>query len=441
MVKLPRKKLPKPPSKTLKKVTLNAFEKLTPELACDQANHLDSLSKNEKHKLPLAGVPIAIKAENAIAGLPTTYGGSAQKSPSPIDSEIVKRLKDAGALIIGTTRMPEFGQYPYTESPNWGSVGNPVAPGHTTGGSSGGSAAAVAAGIVAAAVGGDGGGSLRIPSAACGLVGLKPQRGRVSVAPETDLWGALGTLGVLTKTTADTALLYDVISGYLETDLWKAKPLSESLTHAYQQVNLRQLRIGIIGKLTNPLVKVDPEVQKVLQKTQQKLQKAGHQVENLGAWPDATPAFLPQFFAALHAEAQRVDSPQYMEKRSRQSVRIGSFISRGKLLKAEAKGKKLALKLANKYRNYDLILSPTIACQLPKQEVLGNCNAITGLIRAMPMVVFTGLANVTGDAAINLPLGCTATGIPIGVQASVFGKDEAHLLRAVAILENSLDLA
>ncbi|MDO5060999.1 MAG: amidase family protein [Actinomycetaceae bacterium] len=415
----------------------NAFEVVTAELARTQAKALDALSAQELRQLPLAGVPVAIKAENAIAGLPTTYGGQAQTTAATAHSEVVRKLIAAGALIIGTTRMPEFGQFPFTESPHWGSVTNPVAPGRTTGGSSGGSAAVVAGGIVPAAVGGDGGGSIRIPAAACGLVGLKPVRGRVSAAPETDLWGALGVIGVLTRTVADTALLYDVISGATSGDRYRAPAWEQPLQSAYQsESGNRKLRIGWCVTPFSFLIKLDPEVKAVLEKVKTNLEAAGHQVVDIGSWPDARSSFFPQFFAALAAESRRVENPQRLEKRTRQSVQVGKLVSSRLLARAEAKGAQLAQKLPRKYAAYDVLISPTLACVPGEEAPLGNCGALTGLLRSIPMAAFTGLANVTGAPAVSLPAGLSADGVPIGMQVSVFGKDEAELIRFARLWED-----
>ncbi|HEU5454933.1 MAG TPA: amidase family protein, partial [Nocardioides sp.] len=142
---------------------------------------------------PLHGVPVAIKEEIDVAGCVTTFGGEANSTPAGADAEVVRRLRDAGAVIVGKTTMPEFGAFPYTESVSRGVTRNPWDATRTPGGSSGGTAVAVATGMATVGLGGDGGGSIRIPSACCGLFGLKPQRGRVTTAPHPHLWWALGT--------------------------------------------------------------------------------------------------------------------------------------------------------------------------------------------------------------------------------------------------------
>ena len=175
---------------------LNAFSVVLAEQALAEADALDAADAPVG---PLHGVPIAIKEEIDVAGTVTTFGGLANSTPATADAEVVTRLRAAGAVIIGKTTMPEFGAFPFTESDSRGVTRNPWDRTRTPGGSSGGTAAAVSAGMVPVGMGGDGGGSIRIPSASCGLFGLKPQRGRVTTAPHPHLWWALGTAGPLTR--------------------------------------------------------------------------------------------------------------------------------------------------------------------------------------------------------------------------------------------------
>ncbi len=165
---------------------------------------------------------MAIKEELDVAGCVTTYGGRANTRPATADSEVVRRLRAAGAVIVGKTAMPEFGSFPFTESEHTGYTLNPWDESRSPGGSSGGTAVAVATGMVPVGLGGDGGGSIRVPSAFTGIFGLKPQRGRVTTAPHPHLWWALGVVGPLTRSVADSALVYDVVRGNLPTDLYRA---------------------------------------------------------------------------------------------------------------------------------------------------------------------------------------------------------------------------
>jgi amidase len=170
---------------------LNAFSVVLANEAREQARFLELGQGGARG--PLFGVPVAIKEELDVAGCVTTYGGHGNSTPAAADGEVVRRLREAGAIVVGKTQMPEFGAFPYTESARHGYTRNPWRRGFSPGGSSGGSAVAVSTGMVPVALGGDGGGSIRIPAACCGVFGLKPQRGRVTSAPHEHLWWALGT--------------------------------------------------------------------------------------------------------------------------------------------------------------------------------------------------------------------------------------------------------
>ncbi|HEV2998115.1 MAG TPA: amidase family protein, partial [Solirubrobacteraceae bacterium] len=192
--------------------TLGAFRCVREERARAEAAEADRrLAGGER--LPLLGVPVAIKDDIDIAGEESRFGCAGGFQIKDEDCEAVRRLKDAGAVIVGKTNTPELGQWPFTEGPAFGVTRNPWNADHTPGGSSGGAAAAVAAGLVPAALGSDGAGSVRIPAAWSGLVGIKPQRGRISTWPDPDAFNGLTCLGPLTRTVADAALLLDVVSG------------------------------------------------------------------------------------------------------------------------------------------------------------------------------------------------------------------------------------
>ncbi len=190
---------------------LNAFRTTMPEQALAEAESVDTSG-------PLAGVPVAVKDDLAVAGEVATRGCKTFGPPASADSEVVRRLRAAGAIPIGITNVPELMIFPWTATDSNGITRNPWDVTRTTGGSSGGSAAAVAAGMVPAATGSDGGGSIRIPAACCGLVGMKPTRGRVSSQPARSGWLGLSTYGALARTVADSALLLDAIHGATEAD-------------------------------------------------------------------------------------------------------------------------------------------------------------------------------------------------------------------------------
>lgn len=200
---------------------LNAFTQIFDDAALARARELETLPTGARGRLH--GVAIAVKDELAVKGFVTGSGTQANSTPALENSHTVQRLEDEGAIIIGHTTMPEFGAWPFTESTHREPTKNPYNGAFSPGGSSGGTAVAVAAGLLSVAIGSDGGGSIRIPSAHCGLIGLKPARGRVSPYPKQHGWWSLGTIGPLTTTIEDTALVYDIISGNRETDRYTTR--------------------------------------------------------------------------------------------------------------------------------------------------------------------------------------------------------------------------
>src|SRR6188472_1640963 len=191
---------------------LNAFRVVLGDRALAEAAEADRRIA-AGGSAPLLGVPIALKDEVDVVGELTTHGSAAFDQPATADSAHYRRLREAGAVLIGKTNLPELAIWPFTESQAWGVTRNPWDPARSPGGSSGGSAVAVAAGLVGAASASDGGGSIRIPASYTNLFGLKPQRGRISLAPEREHWLGLSVTGCLTRRAIDTALWLDVTAG------------------------------------------------------------------------------------------------------------------------------------------------------------------------------------------------------------------------------------
>src|SRR2546426_1038475 len=200
---------------------LNAFRVVLAEKALAEAAEADS-RRSGGEEAPLLGVPVAIKDNVDVAGEATTHGTRAYEGIAGEDAEIVRRLRAAGAVMIGKTNLPELAIWPFTESEGWGTTRNPWDPSRSPGGSSGGAGAAVASGMVGIAQASDGGGSIRIPAACCGLFGLKPQRGRVSLMPDPQHWYGLSVFGCVSRTVLDTAVFLDAVRGPAERDAHSA---------------------------------------------------------------------------------------------------------------------------------------------------------------------------------------------------------------------------
>ncbi|MEU4130451.1 amidase [Streptomyces wuyuanensis] len=415
--------------------TLNAFTAVMAEEALAEAGRRDAASPEERG--PLHGVPVAVKEENDVEGRVTTFGTAANTRPAPADSEVVRRLRAAGAVVIGKTNMPEFGLFPFTESSAHGSTRNPWSPDRSPGGSSGGSAAAVAAGLVPAAIGGDGGGSIRIPAACCGLFGLKPTRGRVSTAPQPHLWWGLGVLGPLTRSVLDSALVHDAIRGSLPGDMFRAGEPAASFTAAANAEPPR-LRIGWSTRPAARGVRPAPEVVEAVSATAGLLAELGHHVEEIDPrYPDPTPAFVPQFFAGLRTEAFAMDDYARLERRTRETVRLGAWVRPGVTRWAIRQGERTAARANRVFDRVDVLLTPTIAGLPPTGGRLAGTGTVRASLRSMPMIAYCALWNVTGNPAASVPAGFTEGGLPLAVQLVGRRDDETTLLSLAAELEKA----
>ena len=421
---------------------LNAFTTVIADEARAEAAARDAAQAAGEPLGPLHGVPVAIKAENDVAGLVTTFGGRGNSEPAVEDGAVARLLREAGAVVVGQTNMPEFGQFPFTESDAFGNTLNPWDRTRTPGGSSGGTAAAVAAGMVPFAIGGDGGGSIRIPSACCGLFGLKPTRGRVPTAPWPDLWGTLGVLGPLTRSVLDSAIVYDVLRvGATPTDRFRA-PDSDSFTDAARQGtdgSAPRLRVG--WSTASPVLGVRPAKEQVeaLRETVALLADLGHEVVELAPrYPDVTAAFLPQFFGAVREEVRRVQHPERLEKRTRDIARMGLWATPRLVAAAERRGERIAETMdARVFDLVDVLLTPTIPPRPPEVGVVAGRGAVPSLLASTAMIGYVAIWNVTGHPAAAVPAGIAADGLPTSVQLVGRRGAETTLLSLSAEIEGA----
>jgi len=295
---------------------LNSYRVVLADRALAEADEADA-RRSEDDARPLLGVPIALKDNVDIAGEVTTHGTSAYGRPATADAEIVKRLRAAGAVVLGKTLMPELAIFPWTESATFGVTRNPWDLGVTTGGSSGGSAAAVAAGLAAAALASDGGGSIRIPAACCGLYGLKPQRGRVSLMPYREHWHGLSVLGSVTRSVLDTALWLDVVAGRADGDAEAARQPATSFVEA-AKTKPGKLRVAVSTATGPPPVKVRPEVEQAVEQMAELLRLLGHTVERRDPpYGFLLPHFMPRWLRGIYEDASALPHPERLERRVR----------------------------------------------------------------------------------------------------------------------------
>ena len=416
---------------------LNAFSLVLADEARAEAGRRDAARAAGETPGPLHGVPVAVKEELDVAGCVTTFGGRGNVTPATADGEIVRRLRAAGAVIIGKTRMPEFGQWPFTESKAGSCTRNPWDLSRTPGGSSGGTAVAVAAGMVPVGIGGDGGGSIRIPSACCGLFGLKPSRGRTSTAPVEQLWWALGTAGPLARTVLDSALVYDAVRGNVASDRFTAPDPATSFVEA-ARAEPGRLRIGWSTKPVSKGVRPHREHVEAVRATARLLEDLGHEVREVDPhYPDPTPAFVPQFLAGVRAEADAVEHRDRLEPRTQEVYRLGAWVRPAVVRWALRAGERLATKADRIFSDVDVLLTPTIAPRPRKVGALNRGGAVVLAARSTPMIAYTALWNVTGHPAASVPAGTGSDGLPLAVQLVGRRLDEATLLSLGAQLERA----
>lgn len=404
----------------------------------------------------LAGIPTLFKdLGTPEAGEPQYLGNRVLKAldaRADADCHVVRKLKDAGAVSIGRTTVPELasGNCPAAcENEAFGDTRNPWNVAHTPMGSSGGSAAAVAAGIVPVAHGNDGGGSIRVPASANGVVGLKPSRGRVSWGPIlAESWAGLATQGMLTRTVRDTALTLDAIAGFMPGDPYgcpsPAGPFREAVS-----ADPGQLRIGLCD--VNEAGPLHPDCRDAVRAVADTLASLGHRVEP--AWP--APFFsermvnlcltivavgIAQTVGLLETALGRAFAEEDLERGTWLEADRGRSVSGPEFLDAVTRFNRFAREISAWWEGengFDLLLSPTLAAPPPELGVLvRRPDDRVALWRNA--LAYTLQFNITGQPAISLPLGMSAEGLPIGVQLAARYAGEATLLRVASQLEEAM---
>lgn len=376
---------------------------------------------------PFAGVPIAIKDNRPVAGMPLTMCSDLFGDiVPPHDSFLVRRLRNAGFVIVGKTVLPEMGILPTTEPRRFGAARNPWALDRTPGGSSGGSAAAVAAGMVPIAHGNDGGGSIRIPAACCGLVGLKPARGRVSLGPDVGE-GFLVCDGVLTRTVAETAEVLDVLAGYEPGDASWA-PAADGDYAELARTPPDVMKIGLALAPPFPDATVDPVCEQAARDAATLLESLGHEVEEIEPpWSasdilhDFTRAFGPLVSQVtwiggrLAGREPTEDDVEPLTWLMWEHARSQDTLT---YLAAQSRLQSFARSLVAFMLEWDAVLTPALARRpVPIGEIHGRGPDPWGNYqRSAYFTPFTAVFNVTGQPAISLPLYHGADGLPTAVQ-------------------------
>ena len=418
--------------------TLNAFRVVLTEQALADAAKADR-DRAAGKQLPLLGVPIAVKDDVDIAGVPTRFGTEGDGRVAEADSEVVRRLRAAGAVIVGKTNTCELGQWHFTSGPGFGHTRNPWSRKHTPGGSSGGSAAAVAAGLVAAAIGSDGAGSVRIPAAWTHLVGIKPQRGRISTWPQPEAFNGVTVHGVLARTVVDAALVLDAASGNADGDLHKPAPIQAS---DYVGVAPGPLRIAMSTKIpfTGVRAKIHPEILAALQTIADHLGELGHTVKAKDpnysmrmSWD-----FLARSTSGLLEWDDRLDTAGHgivYDQRTVANMRIGRLLSQNVLRKARAHEAAVQRRMSWIFNLVDVIIAPTTAQPPPPVHECDRLGWLATERKAIAACPLTWAWNLLGWPSINVPAGFTSDGLPIGVQLMGPAESEPLLISLAAELE------
>ncbi|MFD5177307.1 amidase [Nocardia sp. NPDC058379] len=417
--------------------TLNAFRVVRREAALREAADADArLAAGTR--LPLLGVPIAVKDDTDIAGEITAFGCGGEFTPKTEDAESVRRLRAAGAVIVGKANTCELGQLPFTSGDAFGHTRNPWDRTRTPGGSSGGSAAAVAAGLVPAALGSDGAGSVRIPASWNNLVGIKPQRGRISTWPHAEAFYGLTVNGPLARTVGDAALLLDVAAGPHRGDLHTPAPIDASAAVGRDPGKLR-IALSLRIPFTATKTALDPQIAAAVHALARTLRGLGHTVTvadlHYGLMIGAS--FLPRSMAGI-TRVRRAMPEAVVDPRTTANARLGGVLG-GPVLAAARRAEPLLHKrIGGFFDDYDLVLAPTTATPPPRAEEIDGIGvgATNNLITAA--CPYTWPWNVLGWPSVNVPAGFTEAGLPIGAQLMGTANTEPMLISLAAQLEAEL---
>ncbi|MGB3612417.1 MAG: amidase [Elainellaceae cyanobacterium] len=417
---------------------LNSYVTVTAEAALEQARSAtERLSTDAPETLPpFFGVPIAIKDLSPVNGVRYTLGSAAlAENVATFDNAIVTHLKQAGFIMLGKTATPELGTLPYTEPSGFPPTRNPWNTDYTPGGSSGGAAAAVAAALCPIAQGSDGGGSIRGPAHCCGLVGIKPARGRVSVAPIGYTPGSIATGGPLARTVADAAAFLDVVEGYVVGDpywLPSPNPSFEAIARDGAQ-GVPTKRIGLLTEFDDVRA-THPDCLNAVLKTAHRLEALGHTVEpidgaNLNC-RDLIEPFTVVFRSGIGAAGIPPEalSPMNQWFLSHNDTAAGFF-------KALWRMQRVARRLVQQLSPFDAVLLPTYLHPTIKVGEWADLEPEAVMARITEWIFPCPLFNATGQPVVSLPVDFDSNGLPVGVQLVGCPADEATIIAIAAQLE------
>ncbi len=414
---------------------LNSFRTVFAERALLEAEQAEARLRGGDRR-PLLGVPVAIKDEVDLAGDLTTYGTDGFDQPAAADAEAVRRLREAGAVVVGKTLLPELAICGFTESATWGVTRNPWNPQRTPGGSSGGSAAAVAAGLVPIAFASDGAGSIRIPASSCGLFGLKPQRGRISVAPDRERWNGMSAFGCVSRSVLDTALWLDVCRAG-DGEPGAPPPPGRPYVEA---AKAPPGKLRVAWSTATPRAIAPPTIDEVAKgavaETAQLLGSLGHDVSRRDPdWAGIGDNSVPRYLRGIAEDFAKVPHPERLERRTRGMARIGRLVPDGLFERARRGEAVDAARVNAIFDDHDVLITPVMggtALPVRRWEGRGALWTLLGMSRFYPYCIPW---NHLGNPAMSVPAGFAADGMPLAVQVIARAGDEATLLSLAAQLE------
>lgn len=424
--------------------TVGAFITVTPEIALEQARTADAtvVACADPHDLPvLHGVVIPVKDLNFQAGVRCTLGSATFDIVPYGDDNVVQRMKQGNLVMTGKTNTPEFGLPCYTENAVAPAARTPWDLTRSAGGSSGGAAAAVASGLAAAAHGSDGGGSIRIPASVCGLVGIKPSRGRISNGPLRDPVGEFPVSGPIARTVRDAAALLDVMAGAFPDDPYPAPPLLAGET--FLRAAGREPGVLRIGRFAQPIaagVVVHEDCLEAYEQVSALLEELGHVVEDID--PPLPEMVVPAFEIIWSVLSQLTpvepDKEILLDPLTRHLRERGSRLSGLDLAGAVSFARVLARGAINATSAYDVMLTPGLALPpVPVGHFTDGGDPAVNFERQKAFTPFTAIFNLTGQPAVSLPLHWNSEGLPIGVQIVGRPYDEMTLISLAAQLEQA----
>jgi amidase len=394
----------------------------------------EQLANNSDELPPFFGVPISIKDLNPTAGMPCTFGMKVLKGKMiGEDDGVVARIRQAGFILLGKTLPSQMGILPYSEPEGFSPARNPWNLDYTPGGSSGGAAAALAAGLCPISQGSDGGGSIRGPAFCCGLVGLKPSRGRVSMAPFFgDRLNGIATNGPITRTVADAAALLDVISGYTTGDpYWLPSPDPAFLAAVDTPPKL--LRIGFVTSLS-PIGEADPVCREAVLDTAKQLEALGHLVEPV-SFPDLQELIEP-FTIIMQSVLDEAQIPEFVLGKVNRWLRFRArFSSCGTYLRAVRKMQTIARRIVESFDTIDVLLLPTYMSPPIRIGEWANLSPKKTLEEITRWIAPCPPFNASGQPAIALPTGFSPQDVPIGIQLVGRPAADSTLISLAAQIE------